>query len=80
MYKRQVINLAGVSQMDTSGLTVLVMAHRTAALCGARLVLAEPTAPVRRLLAITRLDAVFEIHETEAAAVAAVRSDALIAS
>ena len=68
--RQLVINLAQVSQVDTSGLTALVSAHLTAAKRGGALKLVSPTKRVRDLLGITRLNTLFEIFDNEDAAVA----------
>lgn len=54
-------DLSGVSFIDSSGLGVLVQAHRTAVQRDTRLlVVASP--PVRKLLALTGLDTVLETY------------------
>lgn len=65
-----VINLAQVSQVDTSGLTALVNAHLTAAKRGGALKLVNPTRRIRDLLGVTRLNTLFEVFDNEDAAVA----------
>lgn len=64
-----VVNLSQVVQVDTSGLKQLLSAHLSASRRGARLVLANPTRRIRDVLAITRLNTLFEVFETEAAAI-----------
>ena len=68
--RRVVVNLAGVTQVDTSGLAILVAAQRAAANGGGQLRLAGPTEHIRHLLTVTRLNTVFQVHETEADAIA----------
>lgn len=63
-----VVNLSQVGQVDTSGLKQLLSAHLTASRRGARLLLANPTRRIRDVLAITRLNTLFEVFETEAEA------------
>ena len=66
-----VADLGRVTFIDSSGLGVLVQAHRTAREQQTRLlVVASP--PVRKLLALTALDTVLETHDDLAAAEAAV--------
>ncbi|OFW03888.1 MAG: hypothetical protein A3I61_07540 [Acidobacteria bacterium RIFCSPLOWO2_02_FULL_68_18] len=60
------LNLAGLRAADASGLGELVLALRAARERGARLTLVAPPARVRRMLAITRLDTVFELCGSEA--------------
>lgn len=64
-----IVNLSRVTQVDTSGLKQLLGAHLALSRRGARLLLANPTRRIRDLLAITRLDTLFEIFDTEAAAI-----------
>ena len=66
-----VVDLGRVSFIDSSGLGVLVQAHRTAQERDTRLlVVASP--PVRKLLGLTALDTVLETYDDLAAAEAAV--------
>jgi anti-sigma B factor antagonist len=51
----EVVDLAGVSFIDSSGLRVLVEAHQARVEEGARLVLRAPSAAVQRLLEISGL-------------------------
>ena len=60
------LNLAGLTGLDAGGLGELVMALRAARVCGGRLALVAPPPRVRRMLAVTRLDTVFEVCATEA--------------
>jgi anti-sigma B factor antagonist len=50
-----VIDLAGVSFIDSSGLRALIDAHQRALRCGRRVVMARPSAVVRRLFDIAGL-------------------------
>ena len=74
------IDLAGVEFMDSTGLTVLISAAKRLNASGGRLVLAAPSRPVIKLLAITGLNQVFTIvvaagaARRRAAAAAAARS------
>lgn len=56
-----ILDLAGVTFCDSSGLRMLVEAHRRAKARGTCLRLAALTTPVRRLLEITRADQVFAV-------------------
>jgi anti-sigma B factor antagonist len=51
----EVVDVAGVTFIDSSGLRVLVEAHQTRAASGSRLVLRSPSAAVQRLLEISGL-------------------------
>ena len=64
-----IVNLAQVTQVDTSGLTALVTAHVTAAKRGGALKLANPAKRIRDLLEITRLNTLFEVFDSEGDAV-----------
>jgi anti-sigma B factor antagonist len=65
-----VVNLSRVTQVDTSGLKELLAAHLAITRLGGHLRLANPTKRIRDLLGITRLNTLFEIFDTEQAAVA----------
>lgn len=51
----EVLDVAGVTFIDSSGLRVLVEVHQARAARGSRLVLRAPSAPVQRLLEISGL-------------------------
>lgn len=57
-----VLDLGGVGFMDSSGLAVLLNAHRRLTRAGRRLHIAAPDGPVRRLLRQSGLDATFFVH------------------
>jgi anti-sigma B factor antagonist len=65
-----VLDLSGVTFMDSTGLKVLLAVHQRAQLAGGRLVLAGATRSVRRVVDITGLDETFEIRDDIDAAVA----------
>jgi anti-sigma B factor antagonist len=62
--RRVVIDLAGVSFMDSTALGALVVAHRDLSEGGGRLSLAEVRRPVRKVLAITSVDRIIDIFDT----------------
>ncbi|WP_433160538.1 STAS domain-containing protein [Kribbella sp. CA-247076] len=64
------LDLGGVDFMDSSGLGVLVGAHKESAAQGGALVIAAPGARVRKIFRITKLHKVFTVHETLDEAVA----------
>jgi anti-sigma B factor antagonist len=64
------VNLAGLTHIDARGLGELVMAMKALRLHGGRLALVAPTPRVARMLAVTRLDEVFEQCDSEAQLVA----------
>lgn len=58
------LDASAIEAIDASGLGVLVGAHRRAGRAGRRLVVAEPSAVVRRMLHLTRLDRVLYLSDT----------------
>ncbi|MGE0811928.1 MAG: STAS domain-containing protein [Vicinamibacterales bacterium] len=78
--RRIVINLGGVSYMDSCGLGTLVSAHATAVRDGGALKLLHLTDRLENLLIISRLLNVFECFDDEAAAVASFGASAAPAS
>ena len=68
-----VINLSGVSYMDSYGLHDLVMAHNSVNGAKGKLVLLKPVQNVRKVIELT-MKQVFAIHDDEAVAVQAVRT------
>jgi anti-anti-sigma factor len=63
------INMAGVSTIDSSGIGELVSAYTTATNRGARLKLANLPAKVSDILTITQLITVFDVYDSEDAGV-----------
>jgi anti-anti-sigma factor len=63
-----VLDLTALELVDTTGLGVLVGAHRRAGRAGRTLVLRDVPAPVGRLLFLTRLDRVLRTRRSSAAA------------
>lgn len=61
---RLVIDLSGVTFIDSAGLTVILAARQRARAQGGDTYLLGPTKQVRKVLAITSLDRLFEIHDT----------------
>jgi anti-sigma B factor antagonist len=68
-HKQILINLAGVSYVDSAGLGELVGAYTTVARAGGSLKLANLTKKMHDLLTITKLVTVFESFDTEQEAV-----------
>lgn len=69
------VNLAHVSQVDTSGLTSLVAAQIAVRKQGGQIKLLRPTTRLRELLGITRLNTFFEVFDTERDAIASFRPE-----
>src|SRR3982750_4113085 len=67
--KRILLNLAGLTNMDSSGVGLLVSAYATVNREGGHLKLSNLTSRVKDLLLITKLYTVFEIHAEEPDAV-----------
>ena len=59
-----VLDLSGVSFMDSTGLKVLLSLQRSAALAGGSLTVAGATRPVRRILALTGLDQTLQLVDS----------------
>jgi anti-sigma B factor antagonist len=68
-----VLNLAGVSYMDSSGLGQLIAIWTSIRNKKGHMALLNPTKRVQRLLEITRLTSVFEILQNESDAVKCAR-------
>ncbi len=65
---RLIVNMAAVQFMDSSGLATLVEALQLTRKNGAELRLAEVPPRVRSVFEISRLDTIFDLHDTEAEA------------
>lgn len=68
--KRIVLNMANIKYIDSSGLGTLVAAHCSAKTRGASLRLCHLGSKFQEVLQITKLVTIFEVYDTEAAAVA----------
>ena len=60
-----VINLSKVTFLNSFALTVFLEMYKMLQKQGGKLVIAEPSAEVSKLLEITRLNTVLEVYETE---------------
>ena len=69
-HTRVLIDLAGVSFVDSAGLGELVQANSTAKNHGASLKLVSPTSRLRELLDVTQLTAILGVYDDEAQALA----------
>ena len=63
--KNIVLNLGGVSYMDSAGIGELVACYKRAAEAGAKLKLLNPSGRVSDLLSLTKLQQVFDIYNEE---------------
>jgi anti-sigma B factor antagonist len=68
--KRILLNLAGLTNMDSSGLGLLVSAYATVNREGGQLRLSNLTSRIKDLLLVTKLYAVLDVYEDEPAALA----------
>ena len=68
--KRILLNLAGVSAIDSSGLGNLVSCYATAQREGAKLALYGLSERISDIMAVTKLVTVFDLYEDEKAATA----------
>ena len=69
-HKQIVLNLGELTYLDSSGLGEMVSCYSSARRQGGTVSLANLHKRVQELLVITKLHAVFDVHESEAAAVA----------
>ncbi|MFQ5816500.1 MAG: STAS domain-containing protein [Terriglobia bacterium] len=67
--KKILLNLGDVAYVDSSGLGELVSGFNTARSQGGQLKLLNLTKKVNDLLQVTKLYTVFEVHDSEAAAI-----------
>ena len=74
--KKIVLNLGEISYIDSGGLGTLVALHTTAHNAGGTIKLANLTKRVGDLLQVTKLLTVFEVHDSEYAALEAFRQAA----
>jgi anti-sigma B factor antagonist len=56
-----VVDMSGVSFCDSTGMNVLLAAHRSAVGRGGEVMLACPRSPVRKVLQVTGLDLIFTV-------------------
>ncbi|MFF6980947.1 STAS domain-containing protein [Streptomyces sp. NPDC008343] len=61
---RVVADMSGVSFMDSTGINILIAAHRDLAEAGGWLRLAAPTGPVLHTIRLVGVDTVIDCHET----------------
>ncbi len=71
-----VLNLGGVTYIDSGGLGTLVALYTTAHQAGGSIKLSKITQRVGDLLQVTKLLTVFEVYETEEAAIESFRKGA----
>ena len=69
-HKKLVLDLGGVSYVDSAGLGQLVQIHSTARSSGGSLRIANVTKKLKDLLVVTKLVTVFDSYDSEAEALA----------
>lgn len=69
--RQLVVNLSDVTMMDSSGIGTMIRCHSAVMQQGGKLRLVNPNSTVRQAFKITRLDNVFEFHDTEESALEA---------
>jgi len=74
--KRIVLNLAGVTYIDSGGLGTLVALYTTAHNAGGAIKLTDLTQRVGDLLQVTKLLTIFEVYDTEEEAIQSFRKGA----
>lgn len=72
--KQVVLNLSGVSYIDSGGLGTMVGVYSSARAAGADIKLTGLGQRLRDVLAITKLATVFEVYDTEQQAIAAFKA------
>src|SRR5258707_13379780 len=68
--KKIILNMDNIKYIDSAGLGILIAAHVGAKLQGASLILSNLGTKFQEILQITKLVTVFQVFNTEAAAVA----------
>jgi anti-sigma B factor antagonist len=69
-----IVNLAEVTQIDSSGLSALVQSYVTITRGGGRLVILNPVATVREVLEVMHLNDSIPVYTDEAKALASLRN------
>ena len=65
-----ILNLSTVTMVDSSGIGTMIRCHSAVNAAGGKLKVIGANGTVRKAFAVTRLDTVFEFHDTEASALA----------
>ncbi len=68
--KQIIVYLAKVTMVDSSGIGTMIRCHSAVSAAGGKLKIVAANNTVRQAFRITRLDKVFEFHDTEEAAIA----------
>jgi anti-sigma B factor antagonist len=78
--RKLILNLVGVSHMDSSGLGELIACYNSMLQLGGNIKLLSPNHRLQNLLVITKLNTVFESFDSESAALASFPNSAPAAS
>ncbi len=73
--RRVLVDLSGVTLVDSSGIGIFVTAHRQAEAAGSVFALAGAPGPVGRVFELTRTNKLLRIYDTVADGLAALRDD-----
>jgi|SRR5712671_5333680 len=68
--KNLILNLSSVTMVDSSGIGTMIRCHSAVSAAGGKLKVIGANGTVRKAFAITRLDKIFEFHDSEASALA----------
>ena len=68
--KELVVNLSKVTMVDSSGIGTMIRAHSAIKATGGKLKVVGANTTVRQAFHVTRLDKVFEFHDSEESALA----------
>lgn len=66
--KEIILNMGRVTMVDSSGIGTMIRCHSAVTAAGGKLKIVGANSTVRQAFRITRLDKVFEFHETEESA------------
>ena len=69
-HKHVLVDFAGVTFIDSTGLGVLVKAHRAATAADARFAVVHPTPQTRKLIRVLGLDELLHVYDTPEQALA----------
>jgi len=69
--KHIVVNMAKVTFLDSSGIGMMIRCHSAVTQVGGKLHLAGAAGAVRQAFKVTRLDNIFEFHDSETSALSA---------
>lgn len=71
-----IVNLTNVPMVDSSGIGTLIRCHSALTSVGGKMKIVGANSVVQHALKVTRLDRIFELHDTEASALASTGASA----